>query len=71
MEELTYKEWFKKNLPPDVAQKAIKNTEIQNDESFLNDTYYKGRYLPSAFTWSATEEGFKFWNEWDEKTKHL
>ena len=66
--EMTYREWFEKNLPEDVAKKAIANTRSQ----IIDDG--KGvciGFLTSAFSWRKTPEGFHFWNKWYKKTKHL
>lgn len=65
--ELSYRQWFKENLPKDIATKAIANTPpILLDTKapcFLNP-------LETAFTWCETKEGKEYWQKWVSKTEN-
>lgn len=66
--KISYSQWFKRNLPEDVAKRAIANTP----KKLLHQRRGIGyRFLLSAFMWELSPEGANYWDQWYEKTRHL
>jgi hypothetical protein len=57
-------------LPEEIKKKALEYQKEQF-ENTKNVKYYRynphSDYLDSAFNWLKTNEGFEFWEEWDNK----
>lgn len=70
---MTYLEFFKKNLPPDVVDGIVSNTYLGLDtslEEFLeNRSIYVNTPLMVCFTWRESVEGFHYWNYWNHYLK--
>ena len=65
MKPQTIEQYFREKLPKEVADKAIAN--LKGDGNSSKPEYPVLSGLISAFTWSETPEGHKYWASIEQK----
>lgn len=58
----TIKQWFEETLPPEYANRAIRNTKPATLEASVRSI---GSAISGAFCWEDSPEGHKFWEDVD------
>lgn len=69
---MTYKDFYKKYLPKDIARKAINNSEDLMLEGEVEKEDWNDVQSPliRGFVWGSTKEGHDFWRPYHYKLIH-